>query len=325
MRLLVLDAASLREALPMPDAIQAMKDGFGALAAGEAVAPQRAAIGMEDLGATTLLMGAHVPTMGLATKIVSVFPSNAAAGRPVVTGLALVLDPATGEPAALVEGAALTAWRTGAASGAATDLLAREDARIGAIIGCGTQGVTQLRAIDAARELDEVRVFARNAESVRAFCDAEAPHVRARLVPAPSATEAVRGADVVCAATTSHVPVLDGADLAEGAHVNGVGSFTLEMREVDERTIERATIYIDELEAALTEAGELVAAEAAGITARDEWTPIGLIARGAAPGRTSPDEITFFKSVGHAVQDVAATARALEAARARGLGTEIEL
>ncbi|MEM9382799.1 MAG: hypothetical protein AAGB93_22795 [Planctomycetota bacterium] len=129
----------------------------------------------------------------------------------------------------------------------------------------------------------------------------------------------------MCTATTSHAPVLDGADLAEGAHVNGVGSFTLEMRELDPRTIERSTIYIDELEAALTEAGELVAAERDGITSRDAWTPLGLVARGAAPGRVDGREITLFKSVGHAVQDVAATARALEAARARGLGTEIEL
>ncbi|MEM9382018.1 MAG: ornithine cyclodeaminase family protein, partial [Planctomycetota bacterium] len=229
MRLLVLDAASLRDALPMPDAIQAMKDGFGALAAGEVVAPQRAAIGMEDRGATTLLMGAEVPSMGLAAKVVSVFPGNAAEGRPVVTGLALVLDPATGEPAALVEGAALTAWRTGAASGAATDLLARDDARTGALIGCGTQGATQLRAIDAARDLDEVRVFARSPQGVRGVCDAEAPPVRARVGTPATAREAVRGADVVCTATSSHAPVVEGADIEHGALVNGVGSFTLEM------------------------------------------------------------------------------------------------
>ncbi|MDG1985420.1 MAG: ornithine cyclodeaminase [Planctomycetota bacterium] len=325
MNLLILSERDLREALPMRDAVAAMKEAFGALSAGDAVAPQRIHLSVEDQGAVSFLMGAYVPSMGLATKVVSVFPRNERAGRPVVTGLVEVLDPETGEPDALIDGTALTAWRTGAASGAATDLLAREDASVGALIGCGAQGRTQLLAIDAVRDLTEVRVAARSLDSAERFCRGMQDQVQPRLIPVASAAEAVRGADVICAATTSRTPVLDGADLKEGAHLNGVGSFTLDMLELDPRSIERSTIFVDDVEAALGEAGELVAAERDGLTARDRWTPLGAVARGAATGRSREDEITLFKSVGHAVQDVAAASRALARARELGLGLSVDL
>lgn len=323
MKLLILSESDLRTALPMRDAIRAMKDAFAAIATGAAVAPQRMALTIEAEAATSLLMGAYVPSMGLAAKVVSVFPGNRARGKALVNGLVLVLDPTSGEPEALIDGTALTAWRTGAASGAATELLAREDASVAALFGCGVQARTQLLAIAAVRDLTEVRVHARTPESVRAFCEAMQPLVSARLVAAQTAQFALCGADIVCTATTSRTPVFDGAHLEDGAHVNGVGSFTLDMCELDTRTIERATVFVDEVEAALTEAGELVAAEAAGATRRDRWTELGRVANGSVPGRTSADEITLFKSVGHAVQDVAAASRALATARDLGLGVEV--
>jgi ornithine cyclodeaminase/alanine dehydrogenase-like protein (mu-crystallin family) len=325
MGLLVLTGEELRAALPMRAAIDAMKDGFAALALGQVVAPPRLVLPIAAHEATTLLMGAQVEGMGLVTKTVSLFPRNTARGEPVVNGLVLVLDPQSGAPRALIDGAALTAWRTGAASGAATELLAREDASVGAVIGCGVQARTQLIAIDCVRQLTEVRVFARDPERVAIFCKTVQPEVSARLVGASSAGEAVHGADVVCAATTSHTPVFDGDRLSPGVHVNGVGSFTLDMCELDQTTITRSRVFIDELEAALAEAGELVAAERAGATARSDWTPLGLVAAGSAPGRQSPGELTLFKSVGHAVQDVAAGTRAVRAALEQGLGTELDL
>ena len=151
------------------------------------------------------------------------------------------------------------------------------------------------------------------------------PRVRPRLTAVASAREAVRGADVVCTATTSRTPVLEGDDLAEGAHVNAVGSFTLEQRELDQASIERARVFIDDLESALIEAGELVAAERAGVTRREDWTLLGDVARGAAPGRTDPTELTLFKSVGHALQDVTAAAACLNGARRLGLGRTVVL
>lgn len=323
MKLLILSERDLRAALPMHAAIRAMKDAFAALSSGAAVAPQRMALPIEKERATSLLMGAYVPSMGLAAKVVSVFPGNRASGKALVNGLVLVLDPTSGEPEALIDGTALTAWRTGAASGAATDLLARADASVAALIGCGVQARTQLLAIAAVRELAEVRVHARSPERVRAFCESMQPEVAAKLVAVPTAESAVRGAHIVCTATPSHTPLFDGAHVADGAHLNAVGSFTLDMCELDTRTIARATVFVDEVAAALVEAGELVAAEAAGATRRERWTELGHVASGAAPGRTSAAEITLFKSVGHAVQDVAAASRALSAARQLGLGVEV--
>jgi len=325
MKLLTLSAEDLRRALPMPEAVAAMKDAFVALSTGRASSPPRGVVDVEPGEGTTLLMGAYVANTGLATKIVSVFPGNAQRGRPVVNALVLVLDPRTGEPVALCDGTYLTALRTGAASGAATDLLARGDARVAAVIGCGVQARTQASAIDSVRQLDEIRVCGRRSESAGRLVDEMRGRTRARLVAVDSSEEAVRDADIVCTATDSHAPVFDGTLLAPGTHVNGVGSFKLEMQEVDTETVRRSRVFVDSVEAALAEAGELVIAERDGVTSSDRWTEIGLVAAGRAEGRRSDSEVTFFKSVGHAVQDVAAASRALGVARESGLGKEIEL
>jgi ornithine cyclodeaminase len=325
MKLLTLSAEDLRRALPMPEAVAAMKDAFAALSTGRASSPPRGVVDVEPAEDVTLLMGAYIEKTGLAAKIVSVFPGNAQRGRPVVNALVLVLDPRTGEPVALCDGTYLTALRTGAASGAATALLAGEDARVAAVIGCGVQARTQASAIDCVRQLDEIRVCGRRSDSAGGMVDEMRGQTRARLVAVRSADEAVRGADIVYTATNSHAPVFDGTLLAPGTHVNGVGSFKLEMQEVDTETVRRSRVFVDSVEAALAEAGDLVIAARDGVTSSDRWTEIGLVAAGRAEGRRSNSEVTFFKSVGHAVQDVAAASRALGVAREIGLGKEIEL
>jgi ornithine cyclodeaminase len=303
MKLLTLSAEDLRRALPMPEAVAAMKDAFAALSTGRASSPPRGVVDVEPAEDVTLLMGAYIEKTGLAAKIVSVFPGNAQRGRPVVNALVLVLDPRTGEPVALCDGTYLTALRTGAASGAATALLAGEDARVAAVIGCGVQARTQASAIDCVRQLDEIRVCGRRSDSAGGMVDEMRGQTRARLVAVPSA----------------------GPLLAPGTHVNGVGSFKLEMQEVDTETVRRSRVFVDSVEAALAEAGDLVIAARDGVTSSDRWTEIGLVAAGRAEGRRSNSEVTFFKSVGHAVQDVAAASRALGVAREIGLGKEIEL
>ena len=332
MRLTLLSAADLRAALPMPAAIAAMKSAFAQLSTGQATVPLRTALPVPSAdpaepgasGSVSLFMPAYLPKGGLGAKIVSVFPGNAARGKPIIHGLVVVLDPETGEPLALCDGTFLTAWRTGAASGAATDLLARPDAKTAALLGCGAQARTQALATDAARQLDFIQVYAPRPDRVQNFIAEMQPFVGATLVAASSSAEAVRDADVICAATTSATPVFDGHLVKPGAHINGVGSYTLGMREMDEATVARARIFIDSREAALAEAGELVAALNAGQTRVEDWTELGLVAAGLKPGRQSPDEITFFKSVGVAVQDVAAAGQALAEARRRGLGKEVE-
>ena len=327
MKLLVLSASDLRAALPMGDAIAAMKRAFSAQSGGAASAPQRGIVAAES--GTALVMGACIPELGLAAKIVSVFPGNAALGKAVINGLVVVLDRHTGEPVALCDGTFLTAWRTGAASGAATELLARPTIRIGAIIGCGAQARTQALAIDSARDLEAIRVFGPRREACEQFVSDMQPGLGARLEIAATPAEAIRDAGVVCAATSSHTPVFDGRDLMPGAHINAVGSFQHSMRELDVETISRARIYVDSREAALAEAGELVHAIEQGATRAEDWIEIGEAFAGRASARQSEPEsepeITLFKSVGLAVQDVAAAAAALEGARSLGLGATLDL
>ncbi|NNK48119.1 MAG: ornithine cyclodeaminase family protein [Gemmatimonadetes bacterium] len=325
MKLLTVAAHDLPKVLPMRDAVEAMKSAFVALSAGRVVAPPRGVVRVDEVDGISLLMGGYVPGEGLAAKIVSIFNRNRELRKDVVTGLVLVLDPESGEPSGLLDGGALTAWRTGAAVGAATDLLARPDARIGALIGAGVQARTQLLALDAVRDLETIRVFGLDVGQVDAFIERLQADVSAGLERASSADEAVDGAHVITSATNSPTPVFDGRRLAPGAHLSAIGTFTLDRREVDLVTVERSTVFVDLVEAALEEAGELVAGLEAGVTRSEEWTEIGDVAAGESRGRTRVDEITFFKSVGHAVQDVVAASMIMKRAAETGLARTVEI
>ena len=328
MKLTALSADDLRTALPMDAAIEAMKEGFADLSAGRTVSPHPVIIPVPETsgspGGTTLIKSAYAPG-ALGAKMVSVFPGNRDRHLPVTPGLVVMLDPETGLPRAILEGTYVTALRTGAASGAATDLLARTDVSIGALFGTGGQAAAQAQAIDCVRDFDEIRVYSRAPESVASFVERVGPTLRSRLVAAGGPDEAIDGADVICTATTSPVPVFGGTRLKAGAHVNGVGSFKLVMREIDGNTVERSKIFVDSRQAAQGEAGDLMIAVDEGLTAVDQWTELGEVVAGQVPGRTQPEEITFFKSVGVAVQDVKACTLALEQASRLGLGREIEL
>ncbi len=325
MELRLLSAADLRAALPMSEAIAAMKQAFAAYSTGQGAAPPRLHLDTKPQEGIVLSMAGQVPGEGLVVKVVSVFPENAKRKLPLIHGLVLVLDEETGEPRALCEGGALTALRTGAASGAATDLLARPEVSIGAVLGSGIQGKTQLQAICCARPLREVRIFDLDADRVRALIADAQPTVEAKLIAAGSAAEAVEGAEVICSATPAREPIVAGDRIALGTHINAVGSFTLAMGEWDAGLIGRARVFVDSREAAALEAGELVRAEKAGQTQRDQWTELGEVVTGGRPGRQAVEEITFFKSVGLAVQDAAAAGRALRVAQAQGLGQRLEL
>lgn len=308
----------------MPAAVAAMQSAYAELSTGQANVPLRVALPVPTAGAVSLYMPAYLPSSGLGAKIVSVFPHNAEKGKPIINGLVVVLDPATGEPTALFDGTFLTAWRTAAGAAAGVAVLARPDARVGALLGCGATGSTLVEAMDCVRPFETIRVYARTPERVAAFIAAKQPLVKARLAAAGSANEAVAGADVICTATTSATPVFDGHLLKPGAHVSGVGSYTLEMQEVDAVTVSRARIFIDSRGPALAEAGDLVLPLRAGQTRAEDWTELGEVVAGLKPGRQSPDDITFFKSVGNAAQDIAAAGQALLEAQRLGLGVEVE-
>jgi ornithine cyclodeaminase/alanine dehydrogenase-like protein (mu-crystallin family) len=197
---------------------------------------------------------------------------------------------------------------------------------VGALLGVGGQAPMQLLAMTEVRSLTEVRVYAPRLDKVEKFVAEMAPSLSARLVIAASSKEAVADADVITAATSSREPVLAGAHIKPGAHISGVGSFRLDMRELDQQAIARcARIVVDLRESALDEAGELVAAQAAGVTSSDRWVELCELLADPSLGRVRSDDITFFKSVGHAVQDLFAARRAVENAERLGLGQVVEL
>ncbi|HNS40547.1 MAG TPA: hypothetical protein PKJ56_09940, partial [Promineifilum sp.] len=262
----------------------------------------------------------------LGLKLVSVFNSNIAQGLPLIHSVVLAVDPATGKPQALIEGGAVTAIRTGAASGAATDVLARPDAAVAAIFGSGVQARRQLEAVCTVRRIERVWVYSLvGAEAFVAEMAGYGP-IPADVRIAKTPREAVAEADVICTATTSRTPVFDGHDLKPGAHVNGIGSYTPLMQENDLTTVRRARVIVDSFEAVLAEAGDLIIPLNAGDITRDHIAAeLGEVIAGIKPGRTNPEQITFFKSVGVAVQDAMAAKIILRNGSIMGLGTSIEL
>lgn len=328
--MLVLGREDVRRLVPMADAVGLMKRVFAELSAGRVDSPLRTVIGVPEVNGDALFMPARVPAMdALGLKVVAVFKENAARDLPTIHALVCLLDPATGQPLAIMDGTYLTALRTGAVSGAATDLLARPDSRVLAVIGAGAQGATQMAAVCAVRPIERIVAVDREEAAfvrLREVLARDWPDLLPRLETTTDAGEAVRAADVVCTATTSHTPVFDDADLRPGSHVNAVGAYTPEMQEVPAATVARATVVVDAVEAALAEAGDLLEPLREGLVGREHFgRELGMVAAGTAPGRSSATEVTLFKSVGNAVQDVAVARRAVDRAREAGVGTEIEL
>ncbi|BBO70762.1 ornithine cyclodeaminase [Desulfosarcina alkanivorans] len=319
MKIRVLTAADVRAALPMEAAIDAVALAYGQLSAGKATMPLRSRFHTQK--GVTLLMPAHLHESGdFAVKIVSVYGDNPRLGLPTVAATVLALDPETGLPLALMEGDSLTALRTGAAGGVAARYLARADAATVALFGAGVQARAQLKAAMAVRSIERVLIVDPFETAARRLADdisgwTDAPEV----ILAESPQAAVTRADMVLAATTATTPLFDGNDLRPGTHVTGVGSFTPQMQEIDAATIGRARVVVDQRDAAMAEAGDIIIGKAT-IDAE-----IGEIINGDRPGRQDDREITFFKSVGLAVQDAVTAAAVLKAAEEKGLGTVIQM
>jgi ornithine cyclodeaminase/alanine dehydrogenase-like protein (mu-crystallin family) len=300
-----LDAAAIRSAVPIADLLDAVERAYRDVADGRDRSPLRSHVGL-DAGDLLLMPGVRRGGTGATVKVVTVVPDNVARGLPTIHALVLWLDASTGAPIALMDGATVTAMRTGAASGVATRLLARQDAATLAIIGAGGQAEWQLRAVLAARPISRVLVHARSAEARAGFARAMADATGLEVEPVGSAEAAIRTADVVCCATTSSEPVFDAGWLRPGTHVNGIGAFRLGMVELPPEVFQRASLVaVDSRAAAMAEAGDLVAAIGRGLLAESELVELGTIGREWVVGR-DPAAITAFKSVGLAIQDVAA-------------------
>ena len=328
--MLILTAEDVRKALPMSEAIEAMKSAYASLSGGTAVVPLRTRLPIPNSEALSLFMPAYVHSadgQALAIKVVSLFPTNPARGLAYIQAAVLVFDAETGHAIALLEGSSLTAIRTGAAGGAAIGLLARNDSKVAAVFGAGAQGRTQLEAACTARKIETAFIFDPNPGKAQLL----AGEMKGRngipqdIRVASTTKEAVENADIICTATTSTRPVFEDKDLKPGTHISAVGSYTPEMQEVSSETLQRAKIFVDSRSAAMEEAGELIQPIRAGLFDESHiWGELGDVVLGRIPGRQSQDEITYFKSVGIAVQDAMAAQVVLNNARKMEIGTEVD-
>jgi ornithine cyclodeaminase/alanine dehydrogenase-like protein (mu-crystallin family) len=315
MKVLVLSEHDVAELLTMEECIAVMEDALEALARGEVHNPLRQAIRATGAPGLLGLMPAWRKSPDepayYALKEVCVFPENPARGLDTHLGAVILHSGDTGAPLAFINASAVTAIRTAAVSAVATKLLAREDAGVLAILGAGVQAASHLQAIPLVRNISEVRVYSRTREKAQ----------RLGGTVVDSAEEAVRGADIIVTATSSRDPVLRREWVAAGSHINAVGSSIASARELDVELVTGASLFVDRRESTQNESGDYLAAVSQGATIRAE---IGELLTGAAQGRTSREEITLFKSLGLAIEDLAAAAFLYEKAQRDHRGTWIE-
>lgn len=307
----------------MKDAIDAMRSAFTALHQGTAYLPRR--IHIETEKGTSLFMPAAIES-AVGIKTVTLFPGNPKNNIPYIQGTYCLFDGANGTPVALMDGKTLTSIRTGAASGLATDLLARKDSKTVAILGTGVQGRTQLQAVCEVRQIRKVKIFDPVRKSAESFIKEMSALLGIPITMHNTSAEAIADADIICAATISPTPVFSDKDLKKGVHINAVGSYKPDVQEIPEATVLRSKLVVDDRKAALEETGDLIIPINKGImTAEHIYADLGELVSGTKPGRTDDLEITFFKSVGLAIQDLAAASKALARAEEMNLGKVVEI
>jgi ornithine cyclodeaminase len=319
---LVIDGRTVEALLPLADCIELMARTMAAVSHGAAELPLRTVMRLPESGNFLGLMPGYLADpAGLGVKIISIFPGNAALGLPSHLGGVIMFEPETGRPVALIDAASVTAIRTAAASAAATRVLARADAGDLAILGAGEQASRHLDAMALVRRLRRVRIWNRSRERAAALAEAAAPRLGLAIEVADSVEQAVAGADLICTTTGAIEPLLHGRWIADGAHINLVGFTVGGPGEVDTDTIARARYFADVRQAALAAAGELKQAIASGrVSEAHLLGEIGEVIAGSISGRTGPDEITIYRSLGSAAQDVAAGTEVYQRAKAAAMG-----
>jgi len=296
----------IKRSIPMEKAIGLMQQAFLLLSSDNASVPLRTVIESRDHTGRALFMPSYAGAYGLfGLKMVAVYENNEVNSLPIIQGKMLVTDSKNGVPLALLDAEYLTALRTGAASGLATDLLARENARVLALFGTGTQAFTQLAGVAAVRGINKVIVFGKTAARAVAFCDAVASQYSFNFVVGRDLSD-LKEADVICTATTSSTPLFPAGALKEGAHINAIGSFKPAMQELDASVILQSLLIVDQREAALSEAGDIMIPIQQGRMGPEHiHAELGEVVSGFRKGRTSDLQLTVFKSVGNAIQDLA--------------------
>lgn len=322
MSLTLLRLEDIKKCITMEEAIEAMELAFIQLANDNVVMPLRTPIPIEKENALTLTMPAYLPVKkALGLKVVSIFPNNTKKNLSSIYGTMLLLDAETGQLEALMEGTYLTALRTGAVSGLATKYLACEDAKHVAIIGSGVQAVTQLEAIAAVRDIQQVSIWSRNKERAKVFAETVQDHFNVKMHL--NVKEAIKDADIICTATGSLAPLINLQEIKPGVHINAIGSHTKEMREIANDVLKKALVIVDQKQAALAEAGEIIHAIESKALTKTRLKELGDIIQ----KNTSyyKKRLTVFKSVGLAIQDISIAQVVYQNAQLKQVGTKFKL
>ena len=323
---LILNRSEVASMLTMKDCMEAVEQAFAELASGTAVLPLRTAISPPD--GISLYMPAYLKQMGaLACKVVTVYKNNPSKHKlPTTIGKVLLQDPETGDVICIMDGGFLTAVRTGAASGVATNYLARKDAgQVAGIFGAGVQARMQLWAVAEARKLSRAYIYDLSDEAVKKFIAEMGPKLDLEIIAASSADEMMK-CDILVTATSSSTPLFDGNKVKEGAHINGIGSHTPNARELDSAIVKRSKFVGDSREACFKEAGDIMIPVNAGeIPVEHFYAELGELITGKKTARVNDKEITLFKSNGLAIQDAATAKLVYDKAVAAGIGLNAEI
>ena len=303
--MVILNKKQINKIVAMNEAIEAMKTAFVQLSNGEALIPTRLSTDVPDKNATSLVMPAYsLDSPYYTVKVVSVNYSNPQKGLPLLHSSVQVFDASKGNIVATLDGESVTAIRTGAVSGLATGMLAKKDAKVGAVFGTGVQAKSQVEAILAVKNLEKILVFSRTKESAKLFCNLI--YDTFGIKASTGNTDSLKEADVICTATPSKKPLFDHGDLNPGVHINAIGSFKPHMQEIPVETVINSKVIVDKRETCTVEAGDLIIPVEEGIWSFDlVHGELGQVISGEVSGRDSEDEITLFKSVGNAIQDLA--------------------
>jgi ornithine cyclodeaminase/alanine dehydrogenase-like protein (mu-crystallin family) len=327
MKVLIINGSEVRQLLPMNECMDVMAQALASLARGDAILPLRPVMWLPDKRGALGMMPSYLGDIGaMGLKVVTVFPGNHGTQYDSHIGAVLLFESEHGQLLAICDATEITAIRTAAVSGVATRLLAREDAHTLAILGSGVQAKSHLAAMLEAREIQRVRVWSRNPESAARFAERESRRHNVLIESMQTAREAVAGAEIICTTTSAREPILLGDWLEPGMHINAVGSSVPFARELDSAAMAKARLYVDRRESTLNEAGDFLFAKQEGAI-NDEHIvgEIGEILVGSLKGRGTQDEITVFKSLGLAVEDLAAAEYIYKKALAAGVGTAVEL
>ncbi len=325
--MLIINQDEIPSLLPMDECMAAMAEALTTLSRGDAILPLRSIVRLPRTGGVFAMMPGYLGTPeSLGIKVITVFNNNHGTEYDSHQGVVLLFETDHGSPIAMLDASSITAIRTAAVSGVATTLLARADASELCLYGSGVQARTHLEALMHARPITHVRVWSRDIESARRFAeDAKARHnVDVEAFDSPRA--AAEGADIICTLTSSREPVLLGDWIAPGAHVNAVGASMATARELDSHAVAKSALFVDRRESTLNEAGDFLIPRGEGLFGDEHiQAEIGEILLGNHPGRTSDDQITLFKSLGLAIEDVAAAAHVYKKAMAAGRGVSVAL